>query len=115
MYAGQLLLPTTVSGPNRSPVESSTEHEVWKLMVWPLMLTLLSALNEPLTVNVWPLETEVADMPENEMDAVSGKLPVSAPYALDPWLLLLTPCPAVYKKVSDDGLFLLLLSQTRHF
>ena len=82
-------------------------------MVWPLMLTLLSALNEPLTVNVWPLETEVADMPENEMDAVSGKLPVSAPYALDPWLLLLTPCPAVYKKVSDDGLFLLLRSQTR--
>ena len=110
-----MLLPTTVSGPNRSRVESSTEHEVWKLIVWPPMLTLLSALNDPLTVNVWPSVTETDDMPENETEALAGNVLVSAPYALDPWLLLLTPCPAVYKKVSDDGLFLLLLSQTRHF
>ena len=105
--------PRTVSGPNRSRVESSTEHEVWKLMVWPLIETSVSALNEPWIVNCPPSETDLV-CPFIVTEADAGKVLVRAPYALLPWLLELTPWPAVYKNVSDDGRFLLLLSQMVH-
>ena len=97
-----------------SPVLRSTEHEVWKLMDFPLITTLLLAGNEPLTVKVWPSVTVACELPLKLIDALAGKVLVRAPYALVPWLLLLLPCPAVYKKVSDVGRFLLLLLQTKH-
>jgi hypothetical protein len=83
-------------------------------MVWPLIETLLSALNEPWIVNCSPSETDLV-CPFMVTEADAGKVLVRAPYALLPWLLELTPWPAVYKNVSDGGRFLLLLSQMVHF
>jgi uncharacterized membrane protein YgcG len=88
---------------------------VWKLTVCPLIETRLSALNEPDTVKVMPSVTLAEAIPANDTEALSGKVLVSAPYALLPWLLELTPCPAMYWMVSEDGRFLLFLSQMVHF
>jgi len=70
-----LLLPTTVSGPNWSPILSSTEHDVWKLIVCPLIEM---ALIEMALLNVLPSETWVVK-PDIEMDALAGKVLVRAP------------------------------------
>jgi len=60
------------------------------------------------------LSVTCAEKPDMEMDALAGKVLVRAPYAREPWLLLLTPWPAVYKKVSEVGRFLLFWSHTTH-
>jgi len=57
---------------------SSTEHDVWKLIVCPLIEMALSALNDPEMVNVLPSETW-AVKPDIEMDALAGKVLVRAP------------------------------------
>ena len=96
-----------------SPVLRSTEHEVWKLMVVPPIETRLSASKLPWMVNDSPSLTDLV-CPFMVTLALAGKLLVREPYAREPWLLLLLPWPLLYKKVIDDGRFLLLLLQIMH-
>ena len=70
--------PRTVSGPYRSPVARSTEHDVWKLMVVPLIETVLSASKEPWMVN-WPPSVTDLDWPFMVTVALAGKLLVREP------------------------------------
>jgi hypothetical protein len=104
----QLPPPKTVNGPNRSPVVSGTEQEVWIEMEFPLMEKVVVALNPPLdeTVKVSPSSTLIEN-PEAETVAVAPKIPVKSPPALEPWLWSETPCPAVYLNVIVEGRLLL--------
>lgn len=90
-----------------------TEHEVWNPITCPAIVISLSAPNDPVIVKVSPSET-VAENPDIEMAADAGYVAVNGPYALESCWWLLTPWPAVYRKVSEDGLFLLFLSQMVH-
>jgi hypothetical protein len=97
-----------------SPVLRSTEHDVWMHTSWPLMLKqLLESKRLDVTVNVCPFATCVKK-PSSETDADGGKVEVRAPDALSPWLLKFRPWPAVYRKVSEVGRFLLSFEQMVH-
>jgi len=86
---------------------------VWKFVVAPFdRENCESAENPPGTVKMSPSVTVCENEPIVTV-VVSGNVPVSWPYAFDPWLLEFAPAD-VYRMVSEDGLFLLLLSQIMH-